>query len=85
MPRSNIHAHIQSGLVEKRKSVDIACLGRDFMILFDISSSFELFVLSIMQADVHTLRERSCSVCESSVRLGRNDGLTAWPHHLSLT
>ena len=25
------------------------------------SSSFELFVLSIMQEDVHTLRERSCS------------------------
>ena len=29
------------------------------------SSSFELFVLSIMQEDVHTLRVRSDSVCES--------------------
>ena len=38
------------------------------------SSSFELFVLSIMQEDVHTLRESSCSVCESSIRLGHRDG-----------
>ena len=37
------------------------------------SSSFEVFVLSIMQDDVHTLLERSCSVCESSVRLGHHD------------
>ena len=37
-------------------------------------SSIKLFVLSIMQEDVHTLRERSCSVCKSSVRLGHHDG-----------
>ena len=35
--------------------------------------SFELFILSITQEDAHTLRERSCSVCESSVRLGHHD------------
>ena len=34
------------------------------------SSSFELFVMSIMQEDVYTLRKRSCSICKSSVRLG---------------
>ena len=45
------------------------------MLLVDSSfSSFELFVLSIMQVDEHTLRERSCSVCEPSVRLGHLDG-----------
>ena len=35
--------------------------------------SYELFVLSIMQEDVHTLRERSCSVCKSSFRLVYHD------------
>ena len=43
-------------------------------IKFDSSSSFELFVLSIMQRDIHAPRERSCSVCESSVRLGNHKG-----------
>ena len=38
------------------------------------SSSFELFVVSIMQEDVHTLHEHSCSVCESSVKLCHHDG-----------
>ena len=38
------------------------------------SSSFELFVLSIMQKDVDTLCERSYSVCKSSVRLGHHNG-----------
>ena len=34
------------------------------------SSSFELFVLNIMQENVHTLRVCSGSVCGSSVTLG---------------
>ena len=37
------------------------------------ASSFELFALSMMQEDIHTLRVRSGSVCESSVRLGHHD------------
>ena len=35
-----------------------------------IGKLFELFVLSIIQEDVFSLRKSSCSVCESSVRLG---------------
>ena len=38
------------------------------------SSSFELFILSIMQEDIHTLRVRSGSACESSVRLSHHGG-----------
>ena len=38
------------------------------------SSSFELFVESTMQEDVYTLRQRSRSVCESSVNWGHHDG-----------
>ena len=34
------------------------------------SLSFDLFVANIMQEDVHTLRQRSRSFCEFSVRLG---------------
>ena len=37
------------------------------------SSSLKLFVLSIMQEDVHTLGVRSGPVCESSVRLSHHD------------
>ena len=39
----------------------------------------------ITQKDVHALRKRSCSFCESSVRLGHHDGLTAWLRHLFAT
>ena len=54
------------------RNIDIAGGGSSSS--FDSSFfSFELFVLNILQEDVHILPESSCSVCESSVKPGLHD------------